>query len=363
MPNTPTVRTLALSLGVSRTTVSEALRGNACVHPATAARIRSAAEAVGYKANPLVGAVMSEVRRSRNQIFRGVIAAIDLDETGRPAASGKFHAALTAGARQRALELGFKLETFLVGSKGVTFERLDTILQSRGIQGVMLLPSWEPPDFSKLDWTRYAGIYSDYVIDHPALHSVCSDHHRSLMSALGRLQALGYDRPGLVVQSQQDERLQHRWEGAFSAYQRNHPEIGTVPPLIVPEVNAANFSRWFRKYTPDVVLAHDPVVMTWMTAAGARVPRTHGYFCLNVTQTDRPCAGLDLHPHALGARGVELLIAQLQRNERGIPSPASTTMIPGHWVDGPTLAKKTGPTEKLSLKSRKVVRDSRLRSG
>jgi LacI family transcriptional regulator len=100
-----------------------------------------------------------------------------------------------------------------------------------------------------------------------------------------------------------------------------------------------------------------------MTAAGARVPRTHGYFCLNVTQTDRPCAGLDLHPHALGARGVELLIAQLQRNERGIPSPASTTMIPGHWVDGPTLAKKTERTEKLSLKSRKVVRDSRLRSG
>ena len=31
MPNTPTVRTIALSLGVSRTAVSEALRGNACV--------------------------------------------------------------------------------------------------------------------------------------------------------------------------------------------------------------------------------------------------------------------------------------------------------------------------------------------
>lgn len=363
MPASPTVRTLALALGVSRTTVSEALRGNACVHPATAARIRAAADAAGYRANPLVGAVMSEVRRSRNQIFRGVIAAVDLDETERPAPGGKFHAALTAGARQRAAELGFKLELFLVGHKGVTLERLDTILQSRGIQGVMLLPSWAPPDFSKLDWSRYAGIYSDYVIDHPALHSVCSDHHRSLMSALARLQALGYRRPGLVVQRQQDERLQHRWEGAFSAYQRNHPEIGDVPPLIVPEVNAAVFTKWFRRHNPDVVLAHAPEVMTWMTAAGARVPRTHGYFCLNVTQTDRPCAGLDLHPHALGARGIELLIAQLQRNERGIPSPASTTMIPGHWVDGPTIGKQAEATENLSVKNRKRLGDSRLRSG
>jgi len=337
MSTAPTVRTLAAALGLSRTTVSEALRGSTCVRPETAARIRAAAEAAGYRPNPLVGAVMSEVRRSRNQMFRGVIAAVDLDEAERPSAGARFHAALTEGAHKRAGELGFKLETFLVGRKGVTLPRLDTILQSRGIQAVFLLPAWATPDFTKLDWSRYAGIYADYAIEHPTLHAVCSDHHRSLMLALGRLRDLGYKRPGIVLQRHQDERLQHRWEGAFTAYQRNHPEIGTVPPLIMPELNAAAFTKWFRKYDPDVVLGHSPVMIEWMAAAGARVPKTHGFFCLNVTLADRPCAGLDLHPHTLGARGVELLIAQLQRNERGIPHPASTTMIPGHWVDGPTL--------------------------
>jgi LacI family transcriptional regulator len=345
MPSSATVRTLAATLGLSRTTVSEALRGNPCVRPATAERIRAAAEAAGYRPNPLVGAVMSEVRRSRNQLFRGVIAAVDIDEAERPAAGARFHAALTAGARQRAGELGFKLETFIVGRKGVTLPRLDIILQSRGIQGVILLPAWDSPDFTKLDWSRYAGIYADYAIEHPALHSVCSDHHRSLMAALERLRGLGYKRPGLVLQKHQDERLQHRWEGAFTSYQRNHPEIGDVPPLIVPAVNAPVFTKWFRRHDPDVVLGHSPDLVSWMTAAGARLPATHGFFCLNITQTDRPCAGLDLHPHALGARGIELLIAQLQRNERGIPQPASTTMIPGHWVDGPTLrsAAATAP--------------------
>ena len=341
MSTAPTVRTLAAALGLSRTTVSEALRGSACVRPDTAARIRAAAEAAGYRPNPLVGAVMSEVRRSRNQMFRGVIAAVDLDEAERPPAGARFHAALTAGAQKRAGELGFKLETFLVGRKGVTLPRLDTILQSRGIQGVLLLPSWATPDFTKLDWSHYAGIYADYAIEHPALHAVCSDHHRSLMLALAQLRTLGYRRPGIVLQKHQDERLQHRWEGAFTAYQRNHPEIGTVPPLIVPELNEAAFTKWFRNYDPDVVLGHSPEIISWMNAAGARVPKTHGYFCLNVTMADRPCAGLDLHPHALGARGIELLIAQLQRNERGIPQPASTTMIPGHWVDGPTLRTTT----------------------
>ncbi len=346
MPSSATVRTLAASLGLSRTTVSEALRGSACVRPETAARVRAAADAAGYRPNPLVGAVMSEVRRSRNQMFRGVIAAVDLDESARPPSAGRFHTALTEGARARAGELGFKLQTFLVGQHGVTVARLDTILQSRGIQGVFLLPAWETPDFTKLDWSRYAGIYSDYSIERPALHSVCSDHHRSLMSALERLRGMGYKRPGIVLNQHQDERLQHRWAGAFTSYQRNHGDDANVPPLILAEITAPAFNRWFTRYKPDVVLGHSVELMDWMTAAGAKVPKTHGFFCLNVTQQDRPCAGLDLHPLTLGARGVELLIAQLQRNERGIPDPASTTMIPGHWVDGPTLAATSVATAK-----------------
>jgi LacI family transcriptional regulator len=36
-------------------------------------------------------------------------------------------------------------------------------------------------------------------------------------------------------------------------------------------------------------------------------------------------------------RGVELLIAQIHRNEYGVPEIPSTTTIPAAWVDGPTL--------------------------
>jgi hypothetical protein len=36
-------------------------------------------------------------------------------------------------------------------------------------------------------------------------------------------------------------------------------------------------------------------------------------------------------------RGVETLIAQIHRNEYGVPEIPSTTTIPAAWVDGPTL--------------------------
>ena len=41
--------------------------------------------------------------------------------------------------------------------------RLDGILQSRAIHGLLLLPSWYAPDWSGLEWSRYAGVYTDYI--------------------------------------------------------------------------------------------------------------------------------------------------------------------------------------------------------
>jgi LacI family transcriptional regulator len=50
-----------------------------------------------------------------------------------------------------------------------------------------------------------------------------------------------------------------------------------------------------------------------------------------------PCAGLDLQPWLLGVRGVELLVAQIRRNECGLPEIPSTTTVPAVWIGGPTL--------------------------
>jgi hypothetical protein len=95
--------------------------------------------------------------------------------------------------------------------------------------------------------------------------------------------------------------------------------------------------KWFRRHKPDVVLGHNTAAMEWMESCGAEIPASHGFVCLNVLMKTRPCAGLDLQPRTLGARGAELLIAQLQRNETGIPEWPSTTTIPARWIDGPTL--------------------------
>jgi LacI family transcriptional regulator len=344
MPSSaPTVRSLARELGLSRTTVSDALRGAVRVDPLTVQRVQEAARVAGYQRNPLAAALMSELRRSRGATFRGVIASIDLDEPDRPATAGRFHRELVVGAASRGDELGFKVEPFSMSRDGLTVERLDSVLRSRGIHGVMLLPAWSDPDLSKLDWTRYAGVYTDSIMERPALHCVCSDHFRSMTSAMTRLASLGYRRPGLALHRHNDERLQNRWSGAFRAFQESRSWIEPVPILLADSLTRDEFTRWFRKTKPDIVLSHNTEVMDWMEECGARIPATHGFLSLNLVMKTRPCAGLDLQPHLLGARAAEILVAQLQRNEHGVPEWPATTTIPARWIDGPTLRSEAGP--------------------
>jgi DNA-binding LacI/PurR family transcriptional regulator len=337
MPAT-SIREIARGLGLSHTTVSEALRDSPRVNVVTRKRVQKAARAVGYQPNPLAGALMSEMRRARSGTFRGVLAILDLDGPDcRAASSNRYHRELVRGASTRAAELGFKAETIVTGMRGISDARLDTILQARGIRGLLLLPVARKADLSGLDWTHFAGIYTDYLIESPALHAVCPDHYRSMVSAVQKLHDLGYRRLGLVLHADHDARLLHRWEAAFHTYHEHHAQKEALPPLVLPELERKAFIRWFKTKRPDAVLCHRAEVMEWMKECGARIPETHGFCCLNVASNTQPCAGLDLQPSLLGARGVELLIAALHRNDCGVPDHPSTTTIPAIWVDGPTL--------------------------
>ena len=53
----PSLRDLARTLGLSHTTVSEALRNSPRVSAATRQRVLKAARVAGYRANPLAGAL------------------------------------------------------------------------------------------------------------------------------------------------------------------------------------------------------------------------------------------------------------------------------------------------------------------
>jgi LacI family transcriptional regulator len=335
------VRALARELGISHTTVSDALRNNPRVSAKTRERVQKAAKEMGYNYNPLAGAIMSEIRKSTVGAFRGNVAIVDLEsDKVRPAGSVSYHTEILRGAKEAAGKLGFKVDHFILGDEHITISRLNNILKSRGIRAALFLPMKGNPEISKFDWEHLTGIYTDYLIDHPAIHTVCPDHFRSMTIALQKLIELGYQRPGLVLTESHDRRLLFRWEAAFSSFWGHHTDHELTIPLVANKLTLEAFLEWFDATKPDVVMSHHPEVLDWMEESGCKIPETHGFCCLNVTLAQINASGLDLMPRLCGMRAMESLIAQLQRNEYGIPEIPSTLSYSAKWQDGPTLRQQ-----------------------
>lgn len=336
----PTLRAIARSLGLSRTTVSDALRGNSRVHFKTVKRVRAAAEAVGYHRNPLAGAVMSLLRKSHGHTFRRAVAVIEAARSEHSQQDTLCRDALFSGIQDRAWKFGLKVERFEVTSEQSTFSDLEDILQSRDIQGLLILPSAGFPDYFRFNWHRYAAVYLDHSIDRLPLHSVCSDHFRSMTDLLRELHGRGYWRPGLCVDATLNERFQFRWEGAFLAQQHHLPGVVPIPPLRLDKVNKAEFSTWFKRWMPDVVLGHFSEIIPWIEDCGGKVPGTHGFVCLNHLCAPVGCAALDLQAASLGARATEIVITHLLHGTFGLPNQALLTTLPAKFIEGKTLLRR-----------------------
>jgi LacI family transcriptional regulator len=334
---------IAETCGVSASTVSRALSGHVAVHAATRRRIVAAARKHGYRRNDLVGKLMAHVRNSRTQQFLGNLAAIHVPSESQPRLLPT-HRKIIAGATARAKELGFQLYEFSVGRDGLDPGGYARVLRARGVQGVIFLYTEPTSVMANFPWDEFTAIEIDYGQREPLLHTVCLDHYTTLLLALERLTALGYRRIGFFVTKFKDWRISHKWSATFASFQRNWPDAGEVPLLIVDEIEEASFLRWHQQHQPDVVIGHVDEAVDWLTRAGVRVPADTAFFNLNWTERSRPCAGLDLRMELQGNVAAEALIAQIQRSERGQPTDPRTIMISGRWVDGPTLPRGGKPS-------------------
>ncbi|HRE04015.1 MAG TPA: LacI family DNA-binding transcriptional regulator [Opitutaceae bacterium] len=339
--NVVTIKQIALQAGVSIATVSMALRRSPKIRAATAERVREIARDLGYTPNPLVSALMARIRESAPSQDQVAIAAIYLGDDERRAPNTAFLAEIFAGAQERAERLGFRLALFRSREKGLSERRLRDILLSRGIYGLMVLPSSDLGLKLELDWGQFAAVAIGYSLVEPALHRVVPDHFQELSVAFERLGRLGYRRIGLLMDTGTDLRVRHKWAALLEWHNGRIDPSDRVPLSLVPEITRDAFLRWFEQHRPDVVLSPRQWVVDWMEAEGLQLPRDVGFAHLNWTERSAPCSGIDQRAGLLGAAAVESVVAQLHRNERGLPTVAQSLAIEGVWIDGPTTRDRS----------------------
>lgn len=318
-------------------TVSLALRGSPRISEETARRVREAAQALAYSPNPLVAALMAQMRGVRETDDVEVLAMV-WATTQKPLPTNTTYVEeMLAGARERASVLGHRVEVFNADPHDLGDRRLDSILFNRGIRGIILPPISRANRELEMDWSRYSGVALGYSMQEPALHRVCPDQFQGMTLAIEQLRARGYRRIGLYIDEDTDVRVRHKFTAVMAWHNLEVSARERVPLLLTPRLDRALFQAWFGEYRPEVVLSSSQVPMAWMRDAGLRIPDDVGFAHMNWTERSEPCAGIDQRPRLLGWAAVDSVVAQLHNNEHGVPAVPRTISIDGVWMDGCTI--------------------------
>lgn len=364
------VREIARLAGISHAAVSLALRGSPKVSEPTRRRVRELAIRTGYRPNVKLREMMTQLSLSRRKDARGCLGVVSLYATARPWEQSVHLKRMLEGMTARAEFLGYRLEPFGITAPGMSHGRLRSILEARGVEGLLCLGAEEfgtpfPPELN-----AHAVVTQGLSISTP-LHRVVNDAYDDTWEALDRAHELGYRRPGLILGHYEEVRGGHANAGAYLGWCEHQMGIkAAIPILRLDRIEDERLSLWLRRNDPDIaIFVHHYSAVPELRAAlrrlGVPVPGRLAVIVLSQVVRGSGFAGMEENPGLMGERAVELLLARILNRDFGIPAEPRVETVKSRWVDGASLVRRREPpglSASLRLRGRWLRPASRLPS-
>lgn len=314
----------------------------------TQARVRSAAEALGYRYNPLLGEVMRSTRRGMANQHLGTLAYITPYDDVQEWRATPTLCRHWAAARDQAALFGFGVTEFALTSHGMTARRLGEILRARGITGILLAAFPKDPFELVLPWEHFATVPVGHMVRNPQLDCVVSDHTQAVLLSGRVLAARGYRRIGLAMESYQNSITNHGWANGYAALPAENPQLAAIPPHLPEKITSRGFIEWVRKHRVECVLTLSTFrneanrMPDWLAAEGLVCPRDIGLVSLDVTSATGSWAGIDQNSDEIGRAAVDLVLSKVRAGERGIPKVRRSLLVHCQWREGATIRVADG---------------------
>ena len=344
--------TIAERAGVSKNTVSLALRHDPQIPAETRRRIERIAKSLGYAKNPVVAQLMTELRKAHPGGYRRTLALLNANQDAKAFKDHPTVPAYVDGCRRRAAFHGYKLDDFWLHDPKLNGDRLTRVLRARGIRGALVVGLMKenrlPERFASL-WEQHACVVTGVRTHHPTLPFCCVDHHALVLDAVEQALELGYRRPALVVDEHIDQLVDGRFSSGMWIGQQSLPTENRIPGFHAVEAartDQSAFASWVRSYKPDVLFTLYNFVRPWVEAIGLQVPRDIGLIQLELRRGTEDWAGMDQHNDLTGEAAIDMLVGMLHNNEIGTPAFPRATLISGTWVSGKTVRLKRDHTAK-----------------
>ena len=335
----PTVREIAKASGFSIHTVSFALRDHPRASKAAREKIQQIAKEMGWKPNPMVSAYMAHFRATKEPSFQSslgflVSSAASGQIAGLPVYQRRFY----QGAEERGAALGYSLQPIWLHEPGLTSARLTQILRSRGIRGLIVPSLIDPTEILEgLDWSQFAAVAGGYMPRKPILDKVSGHLIHGVHLLLRKALELGYQRIGVIFSKNIDDRMDH---GVFypiyyeqkqkARAQRIKYHCYTWPLTTSGE---SGIRKWIEREKPDIVIGQ-PLALSILQEMKWDIPEDVAFAAIEWSPDKPQIAGLNQMQELRGAMAVDLVSAELLRNETGIPAAPKLLLVEGHWEDG-----------------------------
>lgn len=330
---------VAKTAGVSATTVSLALRGHSRITEATRNKVLSVCRKMGYRPDPIASALAAQGGRGGERGYLGTIALLESEA----------HVQRTKGIpqqkiwddqlKQACLNMGYRMDRFVVSSSEKEQRALNRILLARGISGLIIYGFNQKISQWALDWSRFSAVaYAGSVHEH-FIHNVMSTSYQDVYDAVIRLHDRGYHRPGYFMLSSRFD----YWEAGFAkAFEAWGGPLKSAKLILDEGLDDSEgrdaFFHWIQYYKPDVLVANYGERLPEVLAErGFRVPEDIGYLCLDLWDSSRHLSGLFQARDAADQVTVDLLHGMLVRGELGFPKKSFCIQIPSEWNEGRTL--------------------------
>jgi LacI family transcriptional regulator len=292
---------------------------------------------MGYTRDSWLDALLSYRDTARRRTHPPVLAYVTSWEM--PLDKIPHHRFYWQGAHRRAAELGFQLEHFSLAQPGMTDVRLGSILEARGIDGIVLSSFARGAAELRFDWSRFSAVRIDLQPASPLLSTTAVDHMRAIIQAVGEALKNGYRRPGFMLGHDWSELVEDRWEIGFTWAQRSLAPENRLPIFTfnadwkhTPRQH--RFKAWYLQHQPDVLIGPYFHVEARLSDLNLAVPRDVAVID-PFLETPHPFyAGIIHDFEEVGARAVENLVLLVTRNIRGIPPVIVRSYVAGSWLPG-----------------------------
>jgi len=321
------MRSLAAVAGVSPMTVSLALRNDPSLPVPTREKIHRLARAHGYRPDPILTHLMQHLRvhrTARSAVNLAIFATLDAEFTRR----------LIAGAATRAARLGYTLDRIDVNIFTGRPAALTRTLLARGIAGILLAPSASPSDYSALvDWKKFAAIAMTYSVFAPRVHRVVTHHFDNAVRTFALLQDRGLSRIALAMTHDMEFRANHSYSGAYARI-ASAAGARVAPILFLDSSSRRTIQAWFDRFRPQAIVVANSGHVRELLLPALGLRRCAGVaFASLDNETGSILPGIDQLFEIIGSHAVDALVAQLHRNERGLPAHPTISMVEGQWTE------------------------------